>query len=316
MPNSTHVILAGTLVCILALLMLQLSLSLQYTSKQVFLQRAQMYGTRLQLPQVTARHMPRTVWMYWHGEPPEIVQKCVHKTRQLLTPHGFTVHLLSDANVLQYVPAAAAEAMMALIGNVRYKITHFSDWLRFYLLYTRGGVWMDASIVLNDAVRVVDLVQLIEGGKADVFMFHNPLHQRTQSRVLESFFIIAPTGCPFLRAAYNNFVHAYCMQPRVYQQREWLRNRLKLPWIMLQPYWVVYNAIYAAMQETPEQRIASQDVTAAMFYNGQYLMHSLVLRDPTTAASLPYIKLIQASRRELEKVQYEKWAYLFEPTAA
>lgn len=314
--RSTTAILVGALLCVLALFTLQLSLSAQHRGKQVYLTRQQTYGTRLQLPRVTGQHMPRTVWMYWHGEPPEIVQKCVDKTRRLLTPHGFQVHLLSDSTVFDHVPADAVHAIMALIGEVRYKITHFTDWLRFYLLYTQGGVWMDASIVLNDPHAVVNLVQLIEENKADAFLFHNPMHQRSRWRVLESFFIVAPTGCPFVRAAYNHFVDAYCMQPRVYQQRAWLRNHFRLPWIMLNQYWVVYTAMYAALRDTPEQRVASLDVTAAMFYKGRYNMHSLILGEPRTAASLPYMKLIQASRRELEKVPYEKWAYVFEPTGA
>lgn len=85
--------------------------------------------------------LPKTIWMYWEqGSPPPIIRACIARIERL-NP-GFEVRVLDRATVLQCL-----EGMPAAVWLL--PIEQRSDWVRLSLLHRHGGIWIDASCIVN-----------------------------------------------------------------------------------------------------------------------------------------------------------------------
>ena len=87
---------------------------------------------------------------WWQGEDylPEIVKLCIDSIKKNSYP--FAVHLITKYNYEEYVEIDSVIKEKLLQG--RMTLTHFSDILRFYLLYQYGGAWLDATIFLSSSI--------------------------------------------------------------------------------------------------------------------------------------------------------------------
>ena len=89
------------------------------------------------------------IWiMWWQGlndETDPLIKACIesiirHKSNR-------RVIILTKDNYQTYV--TLPPKVQSLLNAEKITLTHFSDYLRFYLLYNYGGVWLDASIYLS-----------------------------------------------------------------------------------------------------------------------------------------------------------------------
>ena len=89
------------------------------------------------------------VWVcWWQGEEqmPDLVKACVNRLRDSL-PRETSLHIISWDNVERYVTLpdhVLRKHREGLIG-----LAHLSDVLRFGLLSSYGGVWIDATVYLS-----------------------------------------------------------------------------------------------------------------------------------------------------------------------
>ncbi|OZG68554.1 capsular polysaccharide synthesis protein [Bifidobacterium eulemuris] len=91
------------------------------------------------------------IWiMWWQGleEAPEIVKKCY----QSVLDHAGNrpVHLLSEKNFADFAPRSKTFLRYVETGEIT--LTHFSDFLRFELLYLHGGIWLDATLFMSNSI--------------------------------------------------------------------------------------------------------------------------------------------------------------------
>lgn len=96
------------------------------------------------------RQINRTAYVFWwQGEEnaPELVRICIQSVRKNA---GIPVVVLSEKNFQQYVtlPKHILEKFAA--GKIGH--AHFSDILRFNLLFQRGGVWLDATNFVTGSI--------------------------------------------------------------------------------------------------------------------------------------------------------------------
>lgn len=93
------------------------------------------------------------VWVcWWQGEEsmPPVVKACVNRMRKLV-PDNAQVHIISWDNLNDYVqlPEYVFEKFeQGLITNV-----HLTDILRYALVSTYGGAWIDATVWLSDQME-------------------------------------------------------------------------------------------------------------------------------------------------------------------
>ena len=112
------------------------------------------YGALIAKPleeTATAPEPARIVWLCWlqgMEQAPEIVQQCVASVQHYMP--NYDVHVLTAENIFEYVSLPEHIVKKYQKGTITF--THFSDILRTALLVQRGGIWMDATVLLTDAI--------------------------------------------------------------------------------------------------------------------------------------------------------------------
>lgn len=104
----------------------------------------------------------KILWVYWNHKKPNLVRKIQeHNKKNLPT---WKINYLNDKNIHEYIPLFPKK-YKTLIPQ------HKADWIRLYLIMTYGGVWCDASIIIN---REKAMNELWEKTKTHDFVgFHN-----------------------------------------------------------------------------------------------------------------------------------------------
>ncbi len=86
---------------------------------------------------------------WWQGEDnaPEVVKACINSIKK---NHKGTVIVLSENNYSKY--SNIPEYVVQKMRQGKMSLTHFSDILRYNLLYNWGGCWIDATCLLTKPI--------------------------------------------------------------------------------------------------------------------------------------------------------------------
>ncbi len=99
-----------------------------------------------------------TIWLcWWQGEKnmPWMVQECVKTIRK--HAGDAAVRIVTFDNYRDYVDIP--EYITNLVKDKKVSLTHFADILRFTLLATHGGLWMDVSNLVLGDINLSDYLQ-------------------------------------------------------------------------------------------------------------------------------------------------------------
>ena len=91
------------------------------------------------------------IWVcWWTGEEtaPPIVKKCISSIRENAGNHP--VHLIDRENYQNYLQIP--EHILSKVADGTMCVANFSDYLRFALLATYGGLWLDATIYCSRSI--------------------------------------------------------------------------------------------------------------------------------------------------------------------
>jgi len=91
---------------------------------------------------VVVRRVPRIIWTYWDGEDRGgIVKKCMDTWKVT----GYEVRLVTRETMSQWIPEVNIPGLKCVDSLAR-----LTDYLRLFLLYKYGGVWLDASVIITE----------------------------------------------------------------------------------------------------------------------------------------------------------------------
>lgn len=93
------------------------------------------------------------IWiMWWQGEEtmPETVKICCRRVRELAGNHE--IHLITKKTYCKYITTPFPLLITDCLSDGTISITYFSDIMRCYLLYTYGGIWMDATLLPSSLI--------------------------------------------------------------------------------------------------------------------------------------------------------------------
>jgi hypothetical protein len=88
---------------------------------------------------------PRILWTYWNTERdafPPLVSRLLDIWSSKL--QGWELRILTPSSVTKWIPHN--------LSSKGLPPANYSDWLRLKLLQDYGGMWLDATIVINDCV--------------------------------------------------------------------------------------------------------------------------------------------------------------------
>ncbi|MBB2893820.1 capsular polysaccharide synthesis protein [Flexivirga oryzae] len=85
----------------------------------------------------------RRIYMYWDAEPPPLTRMCFEAARKHL-PDGYELVILDAESARRAAPEAVRIGAAASLGKA-----HVADVIRTHLLAEHGGLWMDATVLVN-----------------------------------------------------------------------------------------------------------------------------------------------------------------------
>lgn len=150
----------------------------------------------------TSYTFPKNIWIYWNTPietAPKIVQTCVYLI-QKLNPQ-FTVNILNEKNYTRYVTDERVIHYVKSDLKPNYK----SDLLRWYLIYTYGGLYVDASVLPFCSFEWI-VNEMNVSGKS-LLLYNNFLHTNKRLEPLYETWLIA--GLPrndISRTVYTEFL--------------------------------------------------------------------------------------------------------------
>ena len=94
------------------------------------------------------------IWIFWWqgvDKMPEIVRICYNSV--LENAGGHPVNVITEANYKEFLTRLPnLDNILGKLHQGHIIYAHFSDIVRCYLLYTYGGVWIDATVLLTDKI--------------------------------------------------------------------------------------------------------------------------------------------------------------------
>lgn len=238
--------------------------------------------------------IPKIIWMYWDSEVPEIVQQCFLKVKKL-NPE-YQINILNNQNIKDFCDFDFSQ-LTSLTPQ------QYSDLLRFNLLYTYGGIWLDASIIIyNNLDWIIDLCGK---NKTAAFGYYRAANVTVKNYpVIENWLLASEKNNIFFKLWFNELLTALKIGPKNYisnikkmtpNPEEYFQN------IGLLEYLIAYVACQKILRVSkPSITLINCDKNAFFYQNiniksNTYFIEALVLRKkPETMPHL--IKLIGADR--------------------
>jgi hypothetical protein len=151
-------------------------------------------------------NIPKIMWSFWDNEQlPEQIQ-LIHENRsKKLEKTGWKLYMLNSNNVKDYID------LTTLPKNFnKLIIQHKADYYRLLLLQKYGGVWIDASIIINDPDAINNLYNESVQKRSEFTGFTlEPVPGGTdRSKYIENWFIMAPINSEIINKWLLEFTSA------------------------------------------------------------------------------------------------------------
>ena len=155
---------------------------------------------------------PKIIWTMWQqgeAQMPETVQASMKTIKDFAKRNDCEFYLLTDQNLADFIniPRNITEKYK----KKELSAAHYSDIIRFSLLYQYGGIWMDATLFVSPYATV----KMFEG---DFFSLnHPPTYPEQMERTIgdfkwSGFFLAGQKGGPYfkhIRDLYIYYVRKY-----------------------------------------------------------------------------------------------------------
>lgn len=93
------------------------------------------------------------VWILWlqgEAQMPEVVRLCYHSIRENFPQEKTEIHLLTQENLFTYI--CLPDVIIEKFNKGIISVTHLSDIIRFLLLKTYGGMWLDITYYIGKRI--------------------------------------------------------------------------------------------------------------------------------------------------------------------
>lgn len=143
---------------------------------------------------LTYPDIPKIIWMFWYDvNIPNLIRICIERIIDL-NP-DYEIKLLNRYSVNDFIDID--------LDNSKIPLANVTDLIRLKLLKQYGGVWLDASIIMN---RPIDWFIDNEINNVDLICFYREvLSTNITYPVVESWFLMAPKESRYISAWLENF---------------------------------------------------------------------------------------------------------------
>lgn len=141
------------------------------------------------------------IWVYWHQEVlPEVVANCREKLLENANDN-FEVIFLNKNNLNDYF--SPPEFIVNKLNSGAITLTHFSDIIRFYLLFEYGGYWFDSTVMtLTDLKGVLNDKVFFTLKHTNYSIYHSQTSGQWTSYCIGTY-----KGSPLAKFMYDSFIN-------------------------------------------------------------------------------------------------------------
>jgi len=244
--------------------------------------------------------------MFWDTpKRPELIEQ-IHKYN-MKHIGGWTMHFLDEQTVYDYIPKSSFPSKYNGL-----KTEHKADWIRLTLLSKYGGLWSDASILLNDSTALDQLRQesIDKRSALAAFSFKNSEPgQKTLrgiSLYIENYFIMAPKESIIIKLWLEEYTRAINMGFLAYR-KDLKRAKVNTDRIFSHQY-STYLTQHACLQKVLQVRLKqippmiirpSEESILKIRHECKHdsvCIMTALKDEPKKWKAIPYIKLVGVDR--------------------
>lgn len=160
-------------------------------------------------PSVENAVIPKKIWMYWEGNLPEFVEKCVEQIKK--KNPDYEVYFLTPDTVKDFCDIDYERFQHATPQQK-------ADLIRFELIYQHGGIWLDASTIIYESLDWIQ--ELIRENRTSSFAYYRAKNTTiTEFPVVENWLLASAEKNIFFKEWFNELAKAIEMSPKAYLQQ-------------------------------------------------------------------------------------------------
>jgi hypothetical protein len=147
----------------------------------------------------------RNIFCFWNDEKLNpLINECVKNIQNKMK--DWKVILLNDKTIYNLIPINKFPPKYSELS-----IQSKTDWIRLYLIYNYGGLWLDISIIINDDSEInMNYIQMIKNNKVCLFEIKDRHFMIDNIKIpyIESWFIMSKPYNSFIKDWLNEFEYA------------------------------------------------------------------------------------------------------------
>ena len=250
-------------------------------------------------------NLPKIIWMYWDTPDVPLLIQQIH-TYNIPNLKGWDIRFLNKTLLPNFIDDYEYPKHYNTL-----KPQHQADWIRLNLLSKYGGVWMDASILVNDpdALNRLHRQSLERHSHMTGFSFQNTKPHCTSNRNLslyvENWFIMAPTNSIIIREWFKEYHEAVTIGFLAYKRRLTAENiDLHLVWdshvdtdVYLTQHACLQYILQKKLSTIPPMIINPAEHDMLKDICGMENRMKCLRDHPEEARKTPYIKLVRSDRK-------------------
>lgn len=153
--------------------------------------------------------IPKIIWMYWEGELPLFVEKCVENIKNK-NPR-YQVNFLTPETIRDFCNIDVSHLKHATPQQK-------ADLIRFDLIYQYGGIWLDASTIIYESFDWIQV--LVSKNKTNSFAYYRAKNTTNLNfPVLENWLLASTAKNYFFKEWFDELYIAIKLSPKVYIQK-------------------------------------------------------------------------------------------------
>ena len=156
----------------------------------------------------------------YYDYPDEIIKSHYDTWKRKFSPEWKLI-FLNKNNIGQYVN----KNFITEYNNL--DPVRFSDFLRLYLLFNYGGIWMDGGIFVTNGEFINNYYKEMINNRYDVCLYEYKVMSLDFPH-LDNWFIISPKNSIFIKDLYDEFKNAYKLGFLEYKKKILLPSKIKL----------------------------------------------------------------------------------------
>jgi hypothetical protein len=243
--------------------------------------------------------LPKIIWMFWNTTIlPERIELILNNNKNILG-NDWTINVLNDENLAHYLDIETFPKNYSTL-----QVQHKADFIRLKILEKNGGIWLDASIVINskDSFEKLYNDNITNQYEISLFTLDDKEEEYKYHQYTENWFIIAPVNSKIIKLWLEEFTNAINMGFLEYKKNIQEKLNVKLCYRLNNSnYLIQHSALQTVFQKRidwePKILFLRSEETMFKILKGCNFNNTCVKNEIETNKdnkNIPYIKVTQS----------------------